>query len=618
MYHIYPEVKYQKRTIGYYENDNPLDVYMEQNLFFLEEMKKTFLFTESTLEKANVVFQSDTSLKEEEYELFVYDTVLEIHANSQSGYYYGFKTLKQLLELKQIECGYIHDKPDIKVRGFMHDISRNKVPKVSTIKYIIDIMSDLKMNHLELYVEGFSFEYISFAKYLEKNCYITQAEYKEIEKYANDHCIDLVPNQNGFGHMQAWLEKKELASLAEAPDGIDLWGTHRKPSTLNAKDPKSLELISKMYKDMLSISNSLFFHMNFDEPFELGKDKTKAECEEKGEGNVFMDYALKAMDIIKTYHKTPLIWGDVVIKHPDVLRRIPDDIIFVDWGYEAEYPFNKNCKTLKNADIRFMTAPGTTSWCSLLTRTNEYLETISSAIWHTFEENGEGVILTDWGDIGHLQHLSASLAPLVYMGLLSYRVHHGVYKDLKTYLNKYIFKDDLQLAADIFMDGGTYYKYEPHYTGNGTVTFYTMVWALNSFKEDDPITYFRTRMKYNLFNLKQFELIMEFFEQKKKEIEICHIDEIFKKEFKNSINILELLAKINVGYQEQIDSQYRIQKFEEVINDVPKVIDELRAIWLERNKYSKLDSSVDELLKMKEFAIKSINYYQEENNETKD
>ena len=51
----------------------------------------------------------------------------------------------------------------------------------------------------------------------------------------------------------------------------------------------------------------------------------------KGIGNVYIDYVLKAYEIIKQYQKTPLIWGDVLIKHPDLLGRLPKDMIFVDW-----------------------------------------------------------------------------------------------------------------------------------------------------------------------------------------------------------------------------------------------------------------------------------------------
>ena len=75
--------------------------------------------------------------------------------------------------------------------------------------------------------------------------------------------------------MAPWLALDEFKDLAECPEGIYLWGTHRAPSTLNPLDERSLELISRMYQDMLPISNSKYFNMNFDEPFELGKGKSK-------------------------------------------------------------------------------------------------------------------------------------------------------------------------------------------------------------------------------------------------------------------------------------------------------------------------------------------------------
>jgi hypothetical protein len=530
--------------------------------------------------------------------------------------YYATKTLIQLFKDESIRCGYIKDKPDLRVRGFMHDISRNKVPKLETLKYIVDIMSDLKMNHFELYVEGFSFEYKSFRQYLEDESYITVEEYLELEKYCNDRFIDLVPNQNGLGHMEQWLAKDEFKDLAEAPEGIRLWGTHRDPSTLNVLDPRSLELIDSMYEDMLPISSSKYFNMNFDEPFELGKNKTKQRCDEIGKENVYLEFVEKAYNLIKKHNKIPLIWGDVLINHDNVLDKIPKDMIFIDWGYDAEYPFDKHLAKLKKAGIKFMAAPATTTWCSLLTRTTDYLENISAAVWHTYKLGGEGVLVTDWGDVGHMQHLSASFAPLVYTGLLSYRVKHGTFKDLKYYLNKFIFKDKLNLAADVFMDAGSYLKYEPEYTGNGSMTFYSLVKMLNALKEEDPIKYFRDRIKYCIYNYEQYTLLMDFFNQKKKEINMCQIEDIFKNEMINSINILEMIATVVIGYQEELDLQYRLKAFKNAYDSIDSIVKDLERLWLVRNKYSRLGQTVNNFNKVKEFIKISIEYYQGGKDET--
>ena len=56
-----------------------------------------------------------------------------------------------------------------------------------------------------------------------------------------------------------------------------------------------------MYKDMLPYTNSKYFNMNFDEPFELGKGLTEEKAKEIGIGNLYIDYALKAYEECKKY-----------------------------------------------------------------------------------------------------------------------------------------------------------------------------------------------------------------------------------------------------------------------------------------------------------------------------
>ena len=156
-----------------------------------------------------------------------------------------------------------------------------------------------------------------------------------------------------------------------------------------------------MYKDMLPYSNSKYFNMNFDEPFELGKGKSKEAVEKEGLGNVYIDFVLKAYEEVKKYNKTPMIWGDVLINHPELLHRLPEEMLFIDWGYDANYPFNRHLKQLSDLNIKFLAAPATTSWCSFLGRTNDWWENIQNACVYTHVHGGEGVIVTDWGDFGH-------------------------------------------------------------------------------------------------------------------------------------------------------------------------------------------------------------------------
>lgn len=601
------EIKYNKdvykiksKNIAFFDKPNEI-VKKELDVFLNLEIGKS--------KKADVRFLIDKKLETEAYKIEVTKEEVTIFHKDEAGAYYAVKTLKQLIKNNEIECLEIYDKPDMKIRGYMLDISRNKVPKLETVYKIIDIMSDLKMNHLELYVEGFSFEYLSFKEYLKEDSYITVEEYKAIEKYANEHYIDLTPNQNGFGHMAPWLEKKELADLAECPEGIHLWGTHRAPSTLNPLDPRLLELIKKMYQDMIPLSNSKYFNMNFDEPFELGKGKSKEECEKHGLGTVYLDYVLKVCKEIKKYKKTPMIWGDVLNNHPELFKKLPKDMVFIDWGYDAFYSFSKNLKKLKQAGVKFMAAPGTTSWCSLSLRQSDWIENIANACWAVKEHGGEGMILTDWGDVGHMQMLPFTYAPLVYAGLMSYRCEEGIYLSVKHYLNDFIFKDDDKLMADAIMDLGTYNRFENAYNGNGTATFYTLLWISNSLKEKDPLAYVSEKMKYNTLSYKKYQIAKEFLEFKKKELEqIDFKEQLLKNEILWTIDMIALLQKINICGNETLDAKIRILLTKETIEEAKKIKKKLSALWLQRNKKGYLDQTLTYIDKLVEFSQQRLKH----------
>jgi len=86
------------------------------------------------------------NLSQEGYELTILANAIEIHYQTSAGLYYGMVTLHQLQILFPNSINQIHiaDEPDLAIRGVMLDISRDKVPKLSTLKEIVDKLSLLK------------------------------------------------------------------------------------------------------------------------------------------------------------------------------------------------------------------------------------------------------------------------------------------------------------------------------------------------------------------------------------------------------------------------------------------------------------------------------------------
>ena len=128
------------------------------------------------------------------------------------------------------------------VRSYMLDISRDKVPTMGTLKQLVEILEKFNYNQLQLYTEH-TFAYSKHEAVWKDASPMTASEVRELDLFCAMHGIDLVPNQNSFGHLERWLVRPEYNHLAELPHGgAPLpWGGFKKdPTTLCPTDPASL------------------------------------------------------------------------------------------------------------------------------------------------------------------------------------------------------------------------------------------------------------------------------------------------------------------------------------------------------------------------------------------
>lgn len=532
----------------------------------IDAASQTLLFIKKDLSVVN----------DEGYHLEITSNCIEIKAKTEQGAFYGLMTLQQLYREENISQVYIEDYPDLKIRGVMLDISRSKVPTVATLKSLIDFFASLKYNHLELYVEGFSFEYRSFPNVLKDHNYLSLDEYLEIEAYAKEKYIDFVPNQNGFGHMSDWLQKEEYKSLAECPEGFYIWGCHRIPSTLDPTNPESVQLVEKMYKDMLPYTSSKYFNMNFDEPYELGSGKSKEKCEQTSKEDVYIEFFNQLAAIVKSYHKTPMLWGDVLIKNRDKVNLLPKDVIFIDWGYNKDYPFKEHASMLKEKNINYLTAPGTSSWSTITGRLMDMQETIENSTTSAKKYNGLGAIITDWGDMGHLQYLPSSYLGFIYGALLCWS--KATLDDARIVLKDKLADDKLE---EVIVDLSTYHLLEGPYRDYGSRLFSTIMWAEHAQRQTDPKTFFLEKMQSNYIEEENQKKLKQLFSLNKEKLKEAK-DTLEKAEMKNAIDLLETLLAINDKLYSY--SQSCIVSFDNEIKQLETYLNKHLELWCARNK----------------------------------
>ena len=543
----------------------------------LENIFKKQLEIIDTQETNTIIFNKNESIHEQGYLLKIIDNQIIIEASTDVGAYYGIQTLKQIYKYSPIHCLEIEDYPDLLVRGIMLDISRNKVPLVKTIKSLIDFFSGLKINHLQLYLEGFALEYKKYQDIVPHKNHLTQSEYIEIENYANERYIDLVPNQNGFGHMEEWLALDEFKHLAECPDGFDIWGSHRPSTTLNPLDEGSVELVKSLYDELLPISTSKYFNMNFDEPYELGHGKSKQACEELSKEDVYINYFNSLASYVRSYHKIPMLWGDVLVHNKDAIYKLPKDVIFIDWGYNKDYNFKEHSKMLGELDVKYLLAPGTSTWSTITGRFDDMYQTIQNSAEYAKENKGLGILTTDWGDIGHLQYIIFSLPGFILGACCGWSNLDE--DELKIGLSNILGNIEL---SEIMLELSKYTNLEGEYRSYGSRLFSSILWAEHVIREKQGLDVYFSKIKSNLLDEESIKSLKELFNKSKEKLNLLQ-NNLIQKEFLNSIYILDTLLDLNIFYKNYLNNQYDEEKLIDISNRLTKYAQSHYELWCERN-----------------------------------
>ncbi len=418
----------------------------------------------------------------EAYSLLISEGGVTIESPSRVGLFYGVCTLGQLLKLGA-EAGKItlpelriQDQPSFARRGVMLDISRDKVPTLETTLQLVDLLASLKINELQLYMEH-TFAYAGHEKVWEHASPFTAQDVETLDAYCRDRHVDLVPNQNSFGHMQRWLAFEPYRSdLAEAPNGFEhAWNPTREPYGLCPTDPRSFAFLNGLYDQLLPHFSSKTFNVGLDETFDLGLGRSKQACDERGTERVYLDFLKQIHQTVSQRGFAMQFWGDIIIKRPELIPELPKDAIAMEWGYEHDHPFAENVEKFAAAGLRFYVCPGTSSWNTIGGRTENALLNIASAVKHGAQHGALGVLNTDWGDNGHLQPLSVSYSGFVAGAALSWRAEDAqapLELPVAEWLEAFVYDDGAGRLGRITRDLGNAYREmgcRPH---NASALFY--------------------------------------------------------------------------------------------------------------------------------------------------
>jgi hexosaminidase len=344
-----------------------------------------------TIRRQSVAIPS--TLTDEGYVILANADQVIVAGKTAAGTFYGMQTLKQLVRgdgaTAFIPAVKIIDWPTMRWRGVSDDISRGPVPTVDYIKKQIRTEAYFKMNMHSFYMEH-TFASATHPLIGPAGGSLTPAEIKELVAYARNYHVELVPEQQTFGHLHKALRLEKYAELAETPYG----------DVLSPQQPGSYKLVADWYKELDELFPGQFFHIGEDETFELGEGQSRAEAQAKGVGAVYFEHLNRVRDLLKPYNRKLMFWGDIALHHPDLIGNIPKDLIVMNWQYGAREDFWTSIKPFQDAGLQQFVCPGAQTWNQIFPNTDAAAKNIINFVRDGQKAGAVGMMNTTWDDDG--------------------------------------------------------------------------------------------------------------------------------------------------------------------------------------------------------------------------
>lgn len=435
---------------------------------------------------AELHFERRERADDEAYDLQIGADGVLVQAGGERGLFHGFSTLKQWLRLAAAERSgeilgtLIADKPAFRHRGVLLDISRNRVPTRPQLEELAEVLAELKINQLQLYMEH-TFAYRGHEVVWQGQGALDADEIEAYDAFCAARGIELVPCQNSFGHFHRWLVHEPYRRLAEVPEGLEHpFSLEPEPFSLCPLDPGSLELLEDLYGQLLPHFRSRLFNSGLDETFDLGRGRSRQAVEERGRAAIYVEFLNKVGALAAGHGRRMMFWGDVVLEHPELLPKLPQNGIVLEWGYEAGHPFRSDARRFREAGLDFYVCPGTSTWSSFGGRTTNALRNLAAAARAGSEAGALGILITDWGDHGHLQPPPISWPAFFYGAACAWNLkitERPFDVPLARWLDTHLFGDPAGVLGASMLRLGEVYRLTGASSLNGSPLFFALMMA---------------------------------------------------------------------------------------------------------------------------------------------
>ncbi len=307
--------------------------------------------------------------------------------------------------------------------GIMLDCSRNGVYRVETIRLLLRCMALAGYNLLELYTEDvYRIDGEPYFGYL-RGAY-SREELTDLDRYAADYGIELVPCIQTLAHLGAIFRWKPYAGIHDVND------------ILLVDDEGTYALIDKMFATAAACFTSRNINIGMDEAFLLGYGNYRTAHGEVDRVAMMKRHVERVLSIAARYGFRCSMWSDMYYRlayggyyddtkdamPQNISDSIPADVGLIYWDYYSKDPrhFAKIMRQHKQLTDDVWFAGALWSFLGNLPNNSFSVAGAKASLAACRQENVRKVLFTMWGDNGSECPMCGLLPSLFAVGDLAY------------------------------------------------------------------------------------------------------------------------------------------------------------------------------------------------------
>jgi hypothetical protein len=267
-------------------------------------------------------------VKDQGYKLEIRPEGIHAVAHDARGLYYALQTLRQIPQTAAgMPACSICDWPDLPLRIFHIPGDRN-MPRYDELLKLMDLLAGYKYNMFVMhYRDRFSFERYPV---LNHPSAFSNDQIRNLIVYAGERFITLIPRLDTLGHTDCYLRHKQFQHLAELPGN---------PRELCPSNPETLTFIKSLWEEVLEVhKDAKIAHIGGDEVFRLGSFCPRCDRQARTGtlARLYTDYYHALGTWFVEQGIRPIMANDIILMHPEALKRLPRATIFCDWHYAGD------------------------------------------------------------------------------------------------------------------------------------------------------------------------------------------------------------------------------------------------------------------------------------------